>query len=219
MDTPVAPVKPITAFSQTAARISFAVAAASLVLLAALHVLSPEFDPSWRFVSEYALGNYGWVLTLLFLALALSCVALFFAVKSQVRTIAGKIGLAFLLAAAIGMVMGALFDWRHNLHGLAAMIGNPSFIIAALLISISLVRNQLWSSARALVLWMANAPWISFALLIGTLFIGLSRNGGEFGPGVPVGWPNRLLFLAYGLWLMVVAGRAARLDSDELGRG
>lgn len=36
----------------------------TLVCLAGLHVLSPEFDPSWRVVSEYALGRHGWVLSL-----------------------------------------------------------------------------------------------------------------------------------------------------------
>jgi Protein of unknown function (DUF998) len=219
MDTPVVTLKPIAVIAQTAARISFAAAATSLVLLAALHLLSPEFDPSWRFVSEYALGDYSWVLTLIFVSLAVSCVGLFFSIKSQVRTIAGKIGLAFLLAAAVGMVMGALFDWQHNLHGLAAIIGNPSLTIAALLISMSLVRNPAWSSARRLLLWAANLPWLSFALLMATVVIGLSRSGGEFGPDVPVGWPNRLLFLAYGGWLMVVAWRAAQPARNELGRG
>jgi hypothetical protein len=55
--------KPVTAMSLTAARLSIGAAAATLVLLAALHVLSPEFYPSWRMVSEYALGNYGCVLS------------------------------------------------------------------------------------------------------------------------------------------------------------
>lgn len=30
---------------------------ATLLLLAALHGLNPEFSPSWRMVSEYALGH------------------------------------------------------------------------------------------------------------------------------------------------------------------
>jgi len=47
---------PVTAISETAARVSFAAAAAFAVLLAALHILEPEFDPSWRFISEYELG-------------------------------------------------------------------------------------------------------------------------------------------------------------------
>jgi hypothetical protein len=202
---------PVTAISQTAAHLSFAAAAMSLVLLAALHVLSPELDPSWRMVSEYAIGNYAWVLALMFLSIALSCVALFFAIKSQVQTIGGKIGMGFLLATAVGLGMAAIFDFNHDLHGLAAMIGIPSLPIAAMLISVSLVRNPAWSSARRSLLWTANLTWISLVVMFATLFIGLSQSGGEFGPDVPIGGPNRLLMLAYGGWLMVVAWRAARL--------
>ena len=207
--------KPVTAISLTAARLSIAAAAAALVFLAALHVLSPEIDPSWRMVSEYALENDGWVLALMFLTWALSCVALFIAIKSHTRTVGGKIGLAFLLAAALGMSMAAIFDVNHNLHGLAAMIGMPSLPIAAMLISVSLVRNQAWSSARRLLLWTANLTWISLVLMFATVFIGLSLSGGQFGPGVPAGWPNRLLVVAYCAWLIAVAWRADRLRGQQ----
>jgi hypothetical protein len=207
--------KPVTAISLTAARLSFAAAAATLVLLAALHVLSPEFDPSWRMVSEYALGTYGWVLALMFLTWALSCVALFLAIKAHIRTVGGKIGLGFLLAAAAGMSMAAIFDVSHDLHGLAAMIGMPSLPIAAMLISVSLVRNPAWSSARRSLLWTANLTWISLVLMFATVFIGLSQTGGEFGPGVLAGWPNRFLVAAYGAWLITVAWRADRLQGQE----
>ena len=50
------------------ARLALGAAVATLLLLASLHVLSPAFDPSFRMVSEYALGQYGWVLSLMFLA-------------------------------------------------------------------------------------------------------------------------------------------------------
>jgi hypothetical protein len=40
---------------------AIAAAAAQVLLLASLHVLSPEFDPAWRVVSEYVNGGYGWV--------------------------------------------------------------------------------------------------------------------------------------------------------------
>jgi len=45
--------------ARPAARLAIAAAAAALLLLASLRVLSPEFDPSWRMVSEYANGHYG----------------------------------------------------------------------------------------------------------------------------------------------------------------
>jgi len=103
------------------AYLSFRIAATTVALLAALHVFSPEFDHSWRMVSEYALGNYGWVLALMFRAQALSCIALFFAIRSQTQTVRGKIGLFFLFAACVGLTLAAIFNWKHSLHGLAAM--------------------------------------------------------------------------------------------------
>ena len=62
----------------TAARLSLAAAIATLLTLAVLHLLSPEFDPSWRMVSEYANGGYGWVLSLMFASWAVSSWALAF---------------------------------------------------------------------------------------------------------------------------------------------
>ena len=194
--------------SQTAARWSFWSAAASLVFLAALHVLSPEFNPSFRMVSEYALGNYSWVLSLMFLAWAFSCVALFLAIKSQAQTLGGKIGLSFLLLSSIGMSMAAVFDVNHNLHGLAALIGMPSLPIAAVLISVNLIRNPAWTSARWLLLATAILTWAGLVLMNIAIFTGFS-NTGEINPGAWFGWANRFLIVAYDVWLMTVARRAA----------
>jgi len=207
----------VVAANQTslAARLSFGAGAASLLCLTTLHILSPEFDPSWRMVSEYALGNYGGLLSLMFLAQALSCVALFFAVKSQIQTVGGRIGLFFLLAASVGMAMASVFDVTHNLHGLAALIGIPGIAIAALIVGVSLSRKPIWSSTRRLLLWTANLPWISFVLMVTMLFIGLSRSGGEFGPDVLIGWPNRILIVAYSGWLMAVASQAVKLYGQK----
>jgi hypothetical protein len=198
------------AISQLAARISFAASIASLVFLALLHLLSPEFNPSSRMVSEYALGNYGGVLLLMFLTWALSCIALLFTIRSQVKTIGGKIGLGFLLLAAVGMTMGGLFDVNHDLHGLAAMIGMPSLPIAAILISVSLSRNPSWISARRSLIWTAILTWMSLILMNVAIFTGFSQTG-EANPGAWFGWANRFLIIAYNVWLMAVAGRALHM--------
>ncbi len=202
------------AASVTAARLSLAAGAATLVLLAALHFLSPELDPSWHMVSEYASGDYGWVLALLFIAWSLCAAALFLAVKPHIRTLGGKIGLGFLLLSALGMALAAVFDFHHPLHGLAALLGIPTFPVAALLVSRGLLHNPAWFavSARRALLWTANLTWISLALMLATVLIGLLQTGGQFGPSVPVGWPNRLLVIAYCAWMLVVARRVAQLD-------
>ena len=44
-------------------------------LIAILHVLEPEYDPSWRMISEYSLGRYGWVMRLAFVTMAIGLAA------------------------------------------------------------------------------------------------------------------------------------------------
>ncbi len=202
------------AISRPAARWSAATATLVLALLAALHLVSPELDPSWRMVSEYALGDYRWVLTLLFVSWALSCVTLFFAVRSQAQTVGGKIGLGFLLASALGMGMAAVFDVNHSLHDLSALIGMDTFPIAAILLSISLGRNPGWSPARRPLLWTALLTWLSVVLMSVAVATGLAQTGGEFGPGMWVGWANRFLVVAYCVWLLTVAVSALRLGTQ-----
>ena len=97
-----------------AARLAIAAAAAVLLLLASLHVLSPEFDPSWRVISEYANGRYGWVLSMMFVAWAVSSWALAFTIRSQVKTGAGKLGLGFLVAAGVGEAMASVLRYQPS---------------------------------------------------------------------------------------------------------
>jgi uncharacterized protein DUF998 len=219
------PANSLTAPSQVAGRVSFAASVATLVFLAALHLLSPEFDPSWRMVSEYALGNYGWVLSLMFIAWAVSSWALFCAVWSHVRTRAGKIGLGFLVAAGVGEAMASIFDISHPLHGVAGVIGILSLPIAAILMSVSLSRAEAWSVARKALLWTANLTWISVVLMAASfilLIVTFTQAGGEMASQVTslpsgvialVGWTNRFLIIAYCIWVMIVARHAVMMKS------
>jgi len=222
MISDTATTRPATTTSRTAAPLSFAAAGTFLVVVAALHVIEPEFDPSWRMVSEYALGRYGWIMVLAFLSLAVSCVALFVAIRSQTRTIGGYIGLAFLLVAAGGLIIAAVFATdpitashdeltiHGNLHGLGAALGT-GFPIAAALIGWCLARNQAWSSARRSLLWSAGLAWIGFLVFALSMAV-MFPDDGTFGPDVLIGWPNRFMIVAYSAWLMVVTWHAARLS-------
>lgn len=219
-------VRPITLVSGTAARLSFAAAAVFVVLLAALHVVKPELDPSWRFISEYAIGNNGWMMVLAFLALALSYVSLFVAVRTDTGTIPGRIGLALLLVSAAGLTLAAVFTTdpitaspnamttQGSLHNLGGTLGF-AMPFAAALVSWGLARNPAWSSTRRSLVWSALLAWVGFLVSFVSLGVLLSQSGGAFGPEVPVGWPTRFEILTYSVWLMVVSGQAARLSTRE----
>jgi len=220
----------LTEISLPAARLATAAAAVALLLLAALHILSPEFDPSWRMVSEYANGQYAWVLSLMFAFWAVSSWALVFVFRSQLRTLVGKIGLVFLVAAGVGQAMGSVFDINHPLHDLAGVIGIVNLPIAAMLISVSLVRTQAWSVASKPLLWTANLTWISVLLLVATFIIMIvtyTQSGAPLPTEVPttlppgvvglVGWANRLMIVVDCAWVMTVARQAIRLRGQNHG--
>jgi hypothetical protein len=192
-----------------------------LIVVAALHVITPELSPSWRFVSEYAIGENGWVMTVAFLSLSWSCAALSLAIRPQVSTRGGRIGVVLLFVVALALLAAGIFAMdpitaskdelttHGNLHGLASMIGIPGFPIAALLISRSLSHNPTWAGTRSAMRWTAHLTWVTLLLMWVTIGVTLPR-AGKFGPDVPIGWPNRILVAAYCAWLVVVAWRAAQ---------
>jgi Protein of unknown function (DUF998) len=78
-----------------------------LALLAGLHALKPEFDPSWRMISKYEIGRFGWLMQIAFFSWALGNTSLFVALRSHIRSTFGNVGVALLLVVAIGMIIGA----------------------------------------------------------------------------------------------------------------
>jgi hypothetical protein len=204
------------AWSSAAAMLAIAAAAISALALLALHLVSREFDPSWRMVSEYALGKYPWLLTVVFVTWGMASWALAAALLPLWSTWLGKLGLVFLVLAGVGEIMGGAFDVNHKLHGAAFAIGVPSLTIAAVVATLALRKNGV-----DVAMWPAHLSWISFLLMAGAMalfFMALSRAGinpsemsrplEQLPEGVKAynGWANRLLFAASYLWLVYTAG-------------
>ena len=137
----------------------------SLIALLALHLLSPELNPAWRMVSEYANSRYSWVLRLVFFTWAFSSFALAYTLTPVAITWPGKFGILFLLLAGVGEAMGGLFDVNHRLHGAAFGIGVPSLAIAAILLSIAARQAGI-----QIPIWAALMPILSVLLMALSMF-------------------------------------------------
>lgn len=213
-----------------AAWLSIGATTLTLLLLASLHVLSPEFAPSWRMVSEYAFGHYAWVLSLMFLSWGIGTWALVVAIWSQVQTTGGKVGLWLLTAAGIGEAMASVFDVTHETgHGIAGLLGVVGFPIAALLLAVSLGRTKGGQRSSKILLWLANLSWISVVLLVVTLVIMTIQvaraNGGHLPQHAPQalppgvigldGWADRLIVVSNCAWVIVAAWQAVQLRRDN----
>jgi hypothetical protein len=214
--------------SGVAAWVSVTLTIVTIGLLISLHVLSPEFAPSWRVISEYALGKYAWVLSLMFVCMGGGSIALTVAVWSAVPTRAGKAGLLVLLLSGCGGAMASYFDIRHEVgHMVAGLMGVIGFPIAAMLISVSLGRVEAWRGERRRMLWLANLSWICVVLLAATLVIMTVQVSHAYGGHLPQhapsalpsgvwgldGWADRMIVVCNCAWVWVMGRHAAGLGA------
>jgi Protein of unknown function (DUF998) len=115
------------------------------------------------------------------------------AVRSQIETIGGRIGLGLLLVVAAALVMAGIFvvdpvpikgpeemTTHGMLRGLAGAIFIPSLPLAGVLISRSLKRGHAWRAVRS-IQWTAHAMWMSVAAMLIHL-ITITSSGGTLGP-------------------------------------
>ncbi len=189
---PISATPPLPPFATHAARLSIASGVLFALLLGGLHLVEPEFDPTWRFISEYALGDYGWMMSLAFAALATSLASAGAAIFTQVRSILGYIGLFVLGVSIIGILIAAIFETdpvtaaaegattSGKMHVLGASLDYTP--VAALLLSFSLVRNATWRRVRATLFITA-----AITVLATVAFLAALPSDFVFGPGVYTG--------------------------------
>ncbi len=217
-----------TIYSITAS-LTIAASAVAVLALTSLHVLSPEIAASWHMVSEYAFGEYGFVLTIFFFAWGTAYLFLALTLLPLTDGWPARIALLLVVITGIGAVMGGLFDIRHPLHGLAFGIGVPFLPIATFILGRYLPRQ--FSLARPRLMGLVrHAPWASLVLMAIAMavYINALKAAGAFDPnavphlwaslpeGVPqvVGYFNRLLIVAY-LATIIVLADAARHARPE----
>jgi uncharacterized protein DUF998 len=177
-------------------------------LVVALHFLEPEFDPSWRMLSEYSLGRYGVLMRVAFLAMGTAVIAVAVALGSAPWP--GTIGLVLV---AIGPVGAAFIDTDpvttpraevsksskvHAALGSLFILGFPAAATAAGICAAG------EPTVDAILGWASIGPWAGLAWFIGAS-MRYARTGAQGGPDVRVGWPNRVSMLLYFAWVALAA--------------
>jgi hypothetical membrane protein len=198
-------------------------AIAFLAVLASLHFLKPDFDPSWRLISEYEVGRYGWLMTLAFICWGGSVLTLQVALRTSIRTTSGKIGRWCLAMIGVAMIGAGIFRTTASddpnitaeavIHLAFAAVVVLTFPLATSLVAGSLARHQDWVPVRRWLLWATVLVWFSLlAFFAWSIVASMIRpTAGSFSPQLLLGWPNRFVAVAYDIWLIVAARYAARL--------
>lgn len=207
--------------SNRAARIAIAAVIVYQAMLIGLILLRPDLDPEWHTISEWAIGRHGWIMQVAFLVSATGYAALAIALRPYLTNRPVLIGCCLLALCALGTILVGLFvtdpmpftaktgiSTRGLVHIIGGSIGMLLLPPAALLINLGLASMPgRGAPLRAALRWSAALPAIALVGFVGHLVLVVMPMGQEaYGPGVPLGWPPRLLFLCYGVWVIILAG-------------
>ena len=174
----------------------FACAAYYVIVGIALHFLEPEYDPRFRFMSEYVWGAYGWLMTTTFFVLGLAALALAAGLQDTHRsTRSARTGFGLLIVGALFVCLAGVFK-EFRLHSAAGAVGIPSVIMAALFLS--------WSFRQAAGWQTIYRATLLIALGMLAMFLSILANVGM--PGLQ----QRVFLFLFLLWLSVVAHRLVR---------
>lgn len=174
-----------------AAVIAAAAAVVDLLVLGLLHVVAPDVDPLTRPVSEYALGDFGWLATIRTLAQGIGPIALAVALRRE------RVGALLLLV--VGLLKLAMPLFPVDALGTPAtsagemhdLLGNLTFFlfpVAALVLFRALRRR----GSRL-------APLVAVALAIATVGVLVADAVGGFGLA------QRAYLALCAVWLLLAA--------------
>lgn len=202
---------------------SIVFASVFLLILLLLHFLKRELNPSWRMISEYEIGRFGWMMRVAFFCWGASVLTLLIAIWPSLQPIAGTISRWWFILIVIALFGAGIFktdpitdDTRglvNTIHKLCGTIVILTFPIAAALAVRSLLHNPLWVVYQGLLIFATVLAWVGVVVYFATITISRikdPRTGEVGGPHVYMGWPNRFNVVTYIIWIMIMAVTALR---------
>jgi hypothetical membrane protein len=180
-------------------RVVFLCAAYFVIVLIVLHILQPEFDPRFRFMSEYALGDYGWLMTTTFFVLGLAPFVAAIGLRAEHQSSRSThIGLGLLVVAATFIWLAGIF--RDSIpHLLAGVVAFPSMVMAVLLLSWTFRRAAGWQTIHRVGFFIGLAMLAMLFLMVADV-------------GMP-GLQQRVFIFLFLLWLSIVVHKSVRLTA------
>lgn len=201
------------------ARIAMSFGIAFLALLALLHFLKPEFQPSWHLISEYEIGEYGYLMVVAFFCWGAGFLALALSLWHQLPSIGGTVGKWWLLVISIALFGAGIFTTNpiteevrsttDRLHALCGAMMIFTLPIASLLISRSLTKSRDFAARKAQIVWLEVFVWVGLLAFFGALVM-YKPQGRQYNETVLIGWPNRFMVFAYTVWLIGIARISSR---------
>jgi hypothetical protein len=190
-------------------RVSIGSALVGLLLLLALHVLEPEINPTWVFISLYSSGKYGYLMNITFFTFAVSLMAFAISLYPHWKKWNLKIGIILLVVSAVGMLLASLFNAdpmntpqeKTSFDGVMHMVGGQLNLtpFAALFVAMGL--RRILSLQSFVLQWIL--VFMVFIMVAGFIATAAMANG-VFQEGVYTALFGRGMITIYFIWQIYV---------------
>jgi len=195
----------------TAAIICTVYQAFALILL---HVLRADLAPVSNFISNYAVGPFGWIMTTWFIAGACNVVLLSMGLaRSGLKSLTARIAMFLMVVEAFGLLVSAAFPVdppgapstrTGDIHDYSFLVNVINFVLIPVLLAFSFGSHPGWRSFRPMAWVLAGLIAVAFVIQFATLH-----------KGMPYGIANRFFVAVLFAWNLATA---TRLRAVLLGR-
>jgi hypothetical protein len=186
------------------------------IAIVVLHFLRPDLNPISRLTSEYAVGQYGLIMSTAFFSMSLATVALLIGLYRIVPPAArSPIGLGLLGLWAVGVLIAMLFPIdaqgapptvAGTIHSTSGPLAFLSVTIGVLLVSGRFKRDTRWRPFHRIALML------SLVLLVGYIatFLSFVTQSGY------LGITQRITLAALVTWMLLTAARLRSLSIESI---
>jgi len=181
----------------------------ALLGLLLMHVLRADYQLASHMISDYAVGEFGWVMATVFVTWSVGMALLMFALLlTEPSSLARKLGALLLGITSVGLLVSAAYrtdlpglpdTHEGNIHTISFFVNIVCMLVAIPLLSFGFGKKSSLQSFRPVALTLALAVVLAFLLQFFTLR-----------KGMPYGLTNRLFVVVLLSWLICTAARLRR---------
>ncbi len=185
-----------------------------VIAVIALHFLDSELSAVDTYVSDYALGEYGWLMRAAFIGVGIGTIAIGWGLRITLTP--GKrvtASVVLVLVAGIGFILGGVFNTdptgetdltaAGTIHLVSALVLFLCLVISAWMLRGVFKRDESWEPLSITALLFAIALTATFLVSFLT---------GEDGP---VGLTQRIFAPVIMIWLFILGWNIRRIGSPQ----
>lgn len=182
-----------------------------IILIISLHFLPTGYDPLRSPTSEYAVGNYGYLMSTAFVFMSVGCFALLVGLyKAISRSSRSKAGLILLGIWAIGVLIAFIFpiapegtpsNTADKIHRANGPITFLCVTLGTIFISVSVRRDENWRSIYQSALTLSIIMLLIFVSVVINFSAGLRLEG----------ILQRIYLIIFSTWFIIIALRLRKI--------